>query len=329
MVISEAKRARLRALTTPGGVIAALAADQRGSLRQMLGTAAPGGAESVTAAQLAEFKTAVTAALSRQSSAILLDTEYGLEAASARAQGCGLLLAYEADGYNNPRPHRMLALMPRYSVKRLRDLGADGVKVLLSYTPFDTEESNDEKKAMVERIGAECEALDMPFFLEPVGYDPGGLDVKSLEYAKLRPHVVIESMEEFSKRDYRVDVLKVEFPVNLAYVEGTEAYTGKRAQTRAEALDLFRRADAAARRPYIYLSAGSRNEHFVESLRIAAEAGARYSGVLCGRANWQDGVPVYMREGRKALEQWLNGEGVRNVRAVNECLKAAAPLALV
>lgn len=320
MSISEAKRARMNALSNSDGVIAALAMDQRGSLRQML-AAVPG--PEVTDADIAGFKSAVVAGLSPLATAVLLDAEYGLDAAKRRAPGCGLLIAYEADGYNNPRPHRMLALMPRYSVRRLAELGADGIKILLSYTPFDTPESNDEKKALVERIGHECEAAGLPFFLEPVGYDPSGADVKSVEFSKIRPEIVIRSMEEFSKDIYKVDVLKVEFPVNVAHVEGCAAFKGKHAQSRAEALEFFRQADAVARRPYIYLSAGARNEDFIESLHLAAEAGAKYSGVLCGRANWQDGVPVFRQQGRSTLESWLAGEGARNVQAVNECLASA------
>jgi tagatose 1,6-diphosphate aldolase len=81
--------------------------------------------------------------------------------------------------------------------------------------------------------------------------------------------------------------------------------------------------DAVAGRPYIYLSAGVSATHFREQLRLAADAGARFSGVLCGRATWQDGIPVYAKQGRQALETWLSTEGVKNVQAVNECLQAA------
>ena len=66
-------------------------------------------------------------------------------------------------------------------------------------------------------------------------------------------------------------------------------------------------------------------DEFVESLSLAAAAGARYSGVLCGRAAWQDGVPVYVREGRAALDEWLATQGVRNVARIAECLKEATP----
>ena len=50
-----------------------------------------------------------------------------------------------------------------------------------------------------------------------------------------------------------------------------------------------------------------------------------FSGVLCGRATWKDGIPIYAKEGAAALEKWLQGQGVANINAVNDRLKAARP----
>ncbi len=298
-------------------MIAALAIDQRKSMRHMIADAAGVAPEHIQDAQLSEFKTSVTKALTPHASAVLLDPEYGLPASHVRATGCGLLLAYEMDGFENPRPHKMLAVLPHLSVRRLRDLGADGIKILLTYTPFDDPAANDRKHALIERIGNECAALEMPFFLEPVGYDPNGADPKSLEYAKRKPEIVIRSMQEFSRDVYRVDVLKVEFPVNAAYLG--QAYSRK------EALKWYREADSATDLPYIYLSAGVSSSQFAEQLALAAESGAQYSGVLCGRATWQDGAAAYARGGNAALDEWLATEGVKKIQAVNECLKPAVP----
>lgn len=321
---SLAKIDRLKALSTPRHIIAALAMDQRKSLRKMIAAASGVRWETVSNEQLAEFKAAVSAALSSHCSSVLLDPEYGLPAAAGRAPSCGLIMTYEADGFENPRPHRMLALLPDMSVRRLRALGAMGVKILLSYAPGD-ETANGEKRAMVERIGAECASLDMPFFLEPVCYDPAGADPRSLAFAQAKPRLVTRIMEEFSKPEYCVDVLKVEFPVTAAFVQGSAVYSGQRAYSKAEALQWFREASQAARLPFIYLSAGVSTAEFLASLDLAAEAGARFSGVLCGRANWQDGVPAYARGGAPALVEWLASEGVRNISAVNERLQAATP----
>jgi tagatose 1,6-diphosphate aldolase len=270
-----------------------------------------------------EFKIAVSRILTPHASAILLDPEWGLPAAKARAANAGLLLAYEETGYEATDQHRMPDLLPHLSVKRIKEMGANAVKILLYYTPFSPSDVNDIKHAFIERIGAECEALDIPFFCEFVGYDENGKGEKSLDYAKKKPAVVKGSMAEFSKPQYKVDVLKVEVPINPTYVEGSRGFKGEKAYTRAEALDHFRDAASVATKPFIYLSAGVSNPVFIENLEFAAESGTKYSGVLCGRATWLDGVKIYGEKGVKALEDWLSVEGVKNIEAVNDAIKGA------
>jgi tagatose 1,6-diphosphate aldolase len=325
MVRMERKLKRLKALSNERGVIAAAAMDQRGSLQKALAQSRGVDVKAITPAIMSEFKVAVTRALTPHASAILLDPEFGLEAARARAAGCGLILAYELSGYDNTRPGRLPDLLPHVSVKRIVDWGADAVKILIYYTPFDAPDINDVKHAFIERIGAECDTYEIPFFLEFVGYDPKGGDEKSIEYARQKPEIVKKSMEEFSKPQYHVDILKVEVPVNADYVEGSAVYKGQKAYSRDEALKHFREAASVAARPFIYLSAGVSNAQFIESLHMAAEAGTDFSGVLCGRATWKDGVPIYAKQSLKALEDWLAKEGARNIQAVNEAVKAARP----
>jgi tagatose 1,6-diphosphate aldolase len=325
MPISDEKKKHLDAIANESGVIAALAIDQRMSLRVAIAKSRAVPTEDVTDAMLAEFKTAVVRALSPFASAILVDPEYGLEAAKVRAPGAGLLLTYELDGFENPRPNRMLALLPEVSARRLREWGANGVKILLSYTPFDDPRANGVKHAMIERIGNECSGAGIPFLLEFVGYDPQRGDETGLAFAKIKPEIVIRSMEEFSREEYCVDVMKVQIPVNAEFVEGSCVYKGGKAHTYEEALEIFRRASRAAARPFIYLSAGVGHAQFIESLRMAGEAGAEFSGVLCGRATWKDGIPVYASHGLAALEDWLGVEGVKNIQAVNDAVRTAVP----
>jgi tagatose 1,6-diphosphate aldolase len=325
MTISEGKLKRMKALSNDRGVIAAAAMDQRGSLQKSLASARGVSAKDIAPAMMSEFKTVVSKVLTPHASAILLDPEFGLPAAKARSSNAGLLLAYELSGYDNTQPGRLPDLLPHVSVKRIVDWGADAVKILIYYTFLEDSAINDVKHAFIERIGAECETYDIPFFLEFVGYDPQGGDEKGLEYARAKPHMVLKSMEEFSKPQYKVDVLKVEIPVNAEYVEGSGVYKGRKAYTRAEALDHFRESAAGASKPFIYLSAGVSNAEFTESLKMAGESGAGYSGVLCGRATWKEGMPIYAKQGAKALEAWLEDEGVRNIESVNQAILTARP----
>jgi tagatose 1,6-diphosphate aldolase len=324
MKITPGKQKGMKAVSNAGGVIAAAAMDQRGSLKSAIAKEKGVDKKDVSAQMLEEFKTIITRVLTPHASAILLDPEYGLPAAKARSKNAGLLLAYENSGYDNTRPGRLPDLLDVWSVRRLAAAGADCVKILLYYTPFDPQEINNIKHAWVERIGAECTAVDIPFFLEFVGYEEGK-DEKTIEFARKKPEIVTRSMEEFSKPQYGVDVLKVEVPVNMSFVAGSKACKGESAYTREQAKDFFRKAAGVAKKPFIYLSAGVSNDVFNESLELAAESATNFSGVLCGRATWKDGIPVYAKQGAKALEDWLNDQGVKNIKNVNERLKAAKP----
>src|SRR5215471_12924367 len=309
----------MKAVSNNRGVIAAAAMDQRGSLQKAL--AKEKGAD-IPSSMMEEFKSIVTEVLTPHASAILLDPEFGLPAAKRRSRNAGLLLAYEKTGYDKTGPGRLPDLLDNWSARRLKEAGADCVKILLYYTPTDGNAINDRKHAWVERIGDECRANDIPFFLEFVGYEEGA-DEKGVEYAKKKPRIVTESMREFSKDRYGVDVLKVEVPVNMKFVEGCKSYAGQKAYSKKEAIDLFHSAAAAATKPFIYLSAGVSNAEFSETLELAGETGVKFNGVLCGRATWKDGIPVYAKQGAAAFRKWLETEGVKNINNVNDKLKAA------
>ena len=307
------------------GVIAAAAMDQRGSLKKAIAKARGEGGQA-TADDMRAFKASVAKVLTKYASAILMDPEYGLEAIKSRAPGTGVLMSYEKSGYDTAIPGRLPDLLPEWSVRRLVEAGANAIKILLYINPFDQAQINAVKYAYIERIGAECAALDVPFFLEPLAYDDTVGEEKSFEFAKVKPKYVTAYMAEFSKPRYGVDVLKVEVPVNMKFVEGTQAFGGQAAYTRKEAMEFFRSAASAATKPFIYLSAGVSDEVFRETLELASEAGTSFAGVLCGRATWQEGIPVYAKEGSAALERWLSDRGVQNIQALNEILaKGAKP----
>lgn len=308
-------------MSTEEGVIAALALDHRGSLVALMKAAA--GREPAAAA-VEEFKRVVTHHLSPLASGVLLDQQYGQSAIQVRNKLTGLLLPYENDAYLNAHPEKLPSLISGASVKRLKEAGADCVKVLMHYTPLAPAQVNEAKKAFVERVGSECLGEDIPFFLELVHYASGNGPEEG-KRAHSKPDTVIQSMAEFSRDRYGVDVLKVEFPVDLKFVEGTRSFSGPAIWSRDQALDLFPQAAAATSKPFIYLSAGVGIEEFIEALALACEAGVPFSGVLCGRAAWQEGVGAYSRGGVGALEEWLDGEGQRNFARVTEMLKRAQP----
>ena len=317
MTYSTEKKQATAPLANEDGVIAALAIDQRGALKKMM-TAFQADADETA---IENFKSLVSRELTPYASAILLDPEYGLPASKVRHAEAGLLLAYEKTGYDSSVKGRFPDLLDQWSVRRLKEAGADACKFLLYYDVDESDDINDRKKAFVERIASECVAEDLPFFLELVSYDDSIADPKSKEYAKVKPHKVIEMMKVFSEPQYHVDVLKVEVPVTMHYVEG---YGEDPLYTKQEAQAYFVEQSQATERPFIFLSAGVSADLFVETLRFAKEAGSTFNGVLCGRATWANGVEPFIREGEAAARQWLQTQGRKNIEELNAVLKETA-----
>lgn len=322
--ISAGKQRGLRALANERGVIAALAIDQRSALRKLFAQALGNSAQDVPESMLVEFKGHVSRVLTPYASAILLDPEYGLPAAGQRASNAGLLLAYEQTGFDPSIPGRMPRLLEGFSVKRLKQAGADAVKILLYYSPASEQSINLRKQEWVVRVGEECGAADIPFFLELVSYHDE-MDEKGPDFARIKPDAITRSVEEFGKPRYAVDVLKVGVPVSMHFVESPGTPSSEAVYSRAESVKHFRRASDASSLPFIYLSEGISNELFSDALSLAAEAGSAFSGVLCGRATWQQGVAVFAKHGPAALDEWLRGPGALNIRRVNAGLTMAHP----
>ena len=114
--------------------------------------------------------------------------------------------------------------------------------------------------------------------------------------------------------------------MNMKFVEGSKVSGGgPAAYSRKEAADWFLEAAKVSTKPFIYLSAGVSNAEFTEGLALAAESGVNYSGVLCGRATWKDGMAIYAKEGGAAFRKWLETQGVENIKNVNEAIKPAHP----
>lgn len=318
MKISKEKYQNLKKLVNEDGAIAALAIDQRGSMEKMMAKANPG---LNNLDGIGKFKELVSKELTKYSSAILLDPIYGKKGIAAKDKNAGLIMSYEKTGYDEYEEGRLPKLIEAVSGLRLKEMGANAIKVLLYYDCDESERINDIKKAWVERVGYEAETLGLPYFLEIINYDKEIADAKGLEYSKVRPKKVIESMKVFDDQRYKVDVLKVEAPVNMNYVEGfaeNEVLFSKK-----EALKFFKDQSDATSIPFIFLSGGVSAELFQETLKFAKKAGSTFNGVLCGRATWSGAVEEFGKS-EKDAQSWLQSTGKENIRSLNEVLKQTA-----
>lgn len=245
------------------------ALDHRGNLRHSLNPDAP---DTVTYEQMTQFKQEVTAVMSPSATAVLLDPVYGVGpviTAGALAPEAGLLLAVEKTGYTGDPTARQSQILPGWSVEKIARIGADGVKLLIYYHPDAANAA--EQEALVRQVGASCREYDIPFFLEPLSFS---LDtaVSKLPTAEKR-QVVVETARRMTPLG--VDVLKAEFPVNIAD-EPDEAVW-------AEACAELSEASIC---PWVILSAGVSFAEFSRQTAVACQNGA--SGVLVGRAVWKE-----------------------------------------
>ncbi|MGX3065637.1 tagatose 1,6-diphosphate aldolase [Ursidibacter arcticus] len=307
------KQELLKKLATKDGIIAALAIDQRGALRRMMG-------DDITPQQVSEFKTLISQELTPYASSILLDPEFGWAAAEKRDENCGLIMAYEKTGYDKTVVGRFPDLIDDVSVYRLKEKGSEAVKLLIYFDIDEPKEINDRKAAFVERVASECNAEQIPLFLEILTYD--GTNEDYVHNAKVKPHKVIEAMKFFADKRFGVDVLKVEVPVNMAYVEGFAK--GEVLYTQDEAKAFFKQQSEATSLPFIFLSAGVSAKLFQDTLVFAKEAGSQFNGVLCGRATWAGGADAYKVEGVDAARQWLKTQGKQNISELLAVLEQTA-----
>ncbi|GAA0486641.1 tagatose-bisphosphate aldolase [Salinibacillus aidingensis] len=322
MKLTPGKKRGLDAISNHNHIVLATAMDQRGSLGKMIKSFN----ENISYGDgLTNFKVGVSEVLGNQSSSLLLDPEYGWKAAEKLEDSRGLIMAYEKTGYDTSEKGRLPNLVDFYAVQDLANSGADAIKLLVYYDTEEEEKYNNIKKTLIKRVGDECKENDVLFILEPVSYSADGLDSKGVEFAKRKPQIVEYFMEEFSKEEYGIDLLKVEVPVQVFHIEGNEQYENyEPVFTAQEAGFYYRKCSERSRLPFIYLSGGVTNEQFIDTLHFAKDSGSAFNGCLCGRAIWKEGVQPFAKDGKDRYYEWLQSTGVQNLKKVTKAIEETA-----
>lgn len=290
-------RRGLDACASVRGTFAVLALDHRQNLRKALHPDAP---ETTSYEEMVAFKRAVIRALATHATGSLLDPEIG--AGQCIADGslpgrAGLLVAIEATGFKGPAEARVSRVLPGWSVEQAKRMGASAAKVLVYYH-HEASNVDDQERFVADLISA-CRAVDLPLFVEPLGFDPGS-------GGKLTGEARRRNVIETARRLTAIggDVLKAEFPYD-ASVTDPAAW----AEACAE-------LDEASRLPWVLLSGGVDDATFERQVTAACEAGA--SGVLVGRSVWAPAATMASSD----RDMWLASEGRRRlerlVRLVDE-----------
>lgn len=295
MALLLGTRRGLEATSSARGTFTVLALDHRQNLRKELHPEAP---ETTTLEEMVAFKRTVVRALSSEATGTLLDPEIG--AAQCIADGSlsgrdGLLVALEATGYEGPAGARVSRLLPGWSARKAKRLGASAAKLLIYYHP-DAPNAADQER-LVEEVAASCRDEDLALFVEPLSFGLDGSPVTG----DARRHVVLETARRLTA--IGGDVLKAEFPYDRTVTDPV-----RWAEACAE-------LDAASRLPWVLLSGGVDDTMFEAQVETACRAGA--SGVLVGRSVWA--AAATMPTGDR--EAWLADEGATRLRRLAQLVE--------
>lgn len=254
---------------------------------------------------LAIFKCCVLEVLGQGASTVLVDAQTGPALIPHYPSNCAPMLAYEADVYHFAEGDKITLLPENLKITDYAKLGVKQLKFFMYYAPDDDTELNRKKQEVVASVGQQCVDHDLVFLMEPLVYHPT-LKSGTKEYALLKPDLVQRATAEFCQPQYHADVMKVEVPVDLDFVEGF----GETVMSRDDAMEAFRAAAApATNHQLVYLSAGVPFDRFEASLQMAGAAGVDFDGFMCGRALWADAVDIYGAQGEIALRNWLEETG--------------------
>ncbi|MFH1561687.1 MAG: hypothetical protein ABID04_03900 [Patescibacteria group bacterium] len=184
-------------------------------------------------------------------SALLLDVDWGLPARRVvlkklgQAKSKPLLLQSERSGCRQTKEGRITEI--EYSPSQLKELGADGVKLLLY---LDNQQSAFKKQLETgKKILKESQEISLPLFLEIITYGQGS---------------TLEIIKECLKEGLVADVFK------LAYPGSPES-----CRQLTEILSPI---------PWVLLSGGTKPAVFQVQLKTAIDNGA--SGFMAGRGVW-------------------------------------------
>ena len=311
--VSAGKFWGLRRMADSSGRFKMLAVDQRPPIKNPI-KAARGTAEAPYD-DVSGFKLMLVQELQAQASALLLDPHFALPRGLSQASPTkGMIVTLEDSLFRETDEGRLSAEIDDWSVEKIKRCGGDAVKVLAWYRPDAGKAVCAAQQDFTKRIGDACARYDIPFLFELLAYPLKGDVHQTSDYVEMKgKHAdhVLESVHEFAKSDYGVDIFKLESPVPAISVPAGE----DRAMQ-----DIFNQMGRLSGRPWVMLSAGATMSEFENVLRFAYRAGA--SGYLAGRAIWAE--PFRSFPDMDAIRDGLRTQSLPYMARINALTDAAA-----
>jgi tagatose 1,6-diphosphate aldolase len=306
MILSAGKLLGLRRLADSSGCFKIIALDQRPPLQAVI--KAKRQASEATWQDVANVKRILAESLASEATALLMDPIYAWpNAYDVLRYNQGLMLTLEHAIYNESPQGRRSCVIPDWSISKIKRCGANGVKLLVWYRPDVSSAVLRHQQEFVRQIGEECVRFDIPFLLELLVYSLPDENPRHL--LKNKTDWVLDSIREFAKPEYAVDLFKLENPVTDAMLNETEGTDSSQVQ------DIYNKMGEITGRPWVMLSAGTDAENFRKILTYAYRAGA--SGFLAGRAIWWQAFEQYFPD-LQVMKYELCKNAVRYLRELNE-----------
>jgi tagatose 1,6-diphosphate aldolase len=323
-MLTLGKSRGLARLTNKQGHFCMVALDQRPPLFEAIAAARGIDKAQVSFSDVITAKRLLVENLSPHCSSMLFDPNYAIPAAiEVLPADCGLIVTLEDHRTEETEGGRKSKVIADWSVEKIRRLGGDAVKVLAWYRPDASPEVIEHQKKFVREIGEDCKRYDIAYVLELLVFPFLGTAGHTADYVESPtklPELVIESVREFAKPEYGVDLLKLESPLaanSLPARDGSEA--AKAAQKEFNAVGKIC-ADACI--PWVLLSGGAAPEKFELVLDYAYAAGA--GGFLAGRTIWLNSIRSYFPD-TVAVGKSLAQEGVAVLDSLTRLTTEKAP----
>jgi tagatose 1,6-diphosphate aldolase len=317
------KNRGLARLADADGHFRMVALDQRPPMFEAIAQAKGIAKDQVAYGDVTSAKRLLVEALAPHCSSMLFDPNFAVPAAiDLLPARCGLIMTLEEHRVEETKGGRKSRVIDNWSVDKIRAMGGDAVKVLAWYRPDAEAGINAHQKAFVRDIGEQCARNDIPYVLELLVYPFLGSANHTADYVESPgklPSLVIESVREFAKPEYGVDLMKLESPLvadSLPPRDGSAAALA--AQREFEAI-----GDICGERqiPWVLLSGGAAPDKFERVLDYAYAVGA--GGFLAGRTIWLNAVRTHFPD-LKAVSEALHREGVGVLDSLSKLTKTKA-----
>lgn len=301
------KKWGMRRMATPEGHFTMVALDQRPPIAQLVAAKRGIAPADVGFTDMVDVKRMLVDVLGTHASAMLFDPNYAFPAALSKLPAhTGLVVTLEDHRFRDTPGGRLSHSIKDWSVEKIKRAGGDGVKVLAWYRPDAEPEVLAHQQRYVEEIGQECRRWDIPLVLELLVYPFPKSERHTVDYVESpekMPELVLESVREFAKPKYGVDLFKLESPLPGATLPARD---GSAAHRDAQAwFDRIGTLCKAAGIPWVMLSAGVTPPQFVRVMEYAYAAGAH--GFLAGRAVWWQALQDFPDLERCAAQLRLEG----------------------